>query len=148
VRPAHLLLVVVSALACGGGAARPAATGPAAFEWGVSQGLWGEEQLTIAADGEAHYRFQSVRGRPAIERRRRLSPADLEPLRRATSDPAFCQLRSGRAGIPDEGKPTLAVGTGPRPCTVTLLDGEWEEVAAARPARDAIRAIIDRMKRE
>ncbi len=141
-------VILLAALGCGGAAAHPVDTGSAAFSWGVSQGLWGEEQLTIAADGAAHYRFQSARGKPGIDRSRRLAPGELEPLRRATSDPAFCTLRSGRAGIPDEGQPSLTVRTAGQVCTVTLWDGEWEDVAAARPARDAVYAIIERMKKD
>jgi hypothetical protein len=145
-RSVPLLLVLT---ACGGGGgSRPAMKGPAAYSWGVSQGLWGQEQLTIAADGEAHYRFQSARGKPGVDRTHRLSPSELEPLRKATSDPAFCMLRSGRAGIPDEGQPSLAVRTDGAGCTVTLWDGEWEDIAAARPVRDAVYAIIERMKKE
>lgn len=143
------LSVVLLAVACGGGSAsRPSAASSAAFAWSVSQGLWGEEELTIAADGSAHYRFRSARGRPPSDRTYRLGPAELEALRRATSDPAFCLVRSGRDGIDDEGRPSLIVRTGPRPCTVTLWDGEWEEVAAARPAHDAVRAIIERMRKQ
>jgi hypothetical protein len=114
----------------------------------VSQGLWGQEKLTIDADGAAHYRFQSARGQPGVDRSRRLSPGELAPLRRATSDPRFCTLRSGRNGIPDEGQPSLTVRTAAQVCTVTLWDGEWEDIAAARAVRDAVHAIIERMKKD
>ena len=142
------MVALIAALGCGGGASHPVDTRSAAFSWGVSQGLWGEEQLTIAADGAAHYRFQSARGQPGVDHSRRLTPGELAPLRRATSDPAFCTLRSGRNGIPDEGQPSLTVRTAGRVCTVSLWDGEWEDVAAAKPVRDAVYAIIALMKKD
>ena len=96
---------------------RDADRGPAAFAWGVSQGLWGAERLTIAEDGSA-----------------------------ATLRSELCQLRSRRNGIPDEGMPTLEVASAEHTCKVTLWDGEWEEMPAARPARDAVHQIIRRIK--
>lgn len=141
------IMLAASTLACGGGSARPAASGPAAFEWSVSQGLWGDERLSIGADGAAHYHFVSARGEPTIDRALTLSAAELAPLRAATGAPAFCTLRSARAGIPDEGQPSLTVREGERRCTVTLWDGEWETMAAAQPALDAIKRIIARMKK-
>ena len=141
-------LVLLAALGCGGGASHPIDTRTAAFSWGVSQGLWGQEQLTIAADGAAHYHFESARGQPGVDRSRRLAPAELAALRRATSDPAFCTLRSGRNGIPDEGQPTLTVRTAGQVCTVTLWDGEWEDIEAAKPVRDAVYAIIELMRKD
>jgi len=139
-------MALLAAVGCG--ASHPIDTRSAAFSWGVSQGLWGQEQLTIAADGAAHYRFESARGQPGVDRSRRLSPGELAPLRRATSNPAFCTLRSGRSGIPDEGQPSLTVRTAAQVCTVSLWDGEWEDIAAARAVRDAVYAIIERMKKD
>lgn len=128
----------------GGGGAGPG--GPAAFAWGVSQGLWGAERLTIAEDGSAEYHFTSARGQPSVDRTVTLGAADLAPLRAATLRPEFCQLRSRRDGIPDEGMPTLEVESAEHSCKVTLWDGEWEEMPAARSARDAIHHIIRRIK--
>jgi len=145
VRPAHLVLLAALGLGCGGGQ-HAAQTGPPAFEWAVSQGLWGDERLTIGTDGAAHYHFVSARGEPTIDRTAALDAGELEPLRAATRLPAFCALRSERDGIPDEGQPTLVVRTGERDCTVTLWDGEWDEMPAARPAHDAIGRIIRRLK--
>ena len=130
----------------GGGGGGGGEGGPAAFAWRVSQGLWGEEQLTIAEDGTAHYQFTSARRQPSVDRTIELNAADLAPLRAATGRPEFCQLRSTRDGIPDEGMPTLEVQTAERTCRVTLWDGEWEDMPAARPARDAVYQIIRRIK--
>jgi hypothetical protein len=149
------VLAALAALAAGcggggggsrGGGGGAGDGGPAAFAWGVSQGLWGEERLTISEDGEAHYHFVSARGQPGVDRTVTLSAAELAPLRAATLRPEFCELRSQRDGIPDEGMPTLEVQSAERTCKVTLWDGEWEDMAAARPARDAIDQIIRRIK--
>ena len=130
----------------GGGSGGAAPGGAAAFAWGVSQGLWGAERLTIAEDGSAEYHFTSARGQPNFDRTVTLSAADLAPLRAATLRPEFCELRSRRNGIPDEGMPTLEVRSAEHTCNVTLWDGEWEDMPAARPARDAVYQIIRRIK--
>ena len=147
------LATLVAVAACGGGGGGGGSRsggggegGPAAFAWGVSQELWGAEQLTIAEDGTAHYQFTSARRQPSVDRTVKLSPGDLAPLRAATERPEFCQLRSTRDGIPDEGMPTLEVQTAERTCKVTLWDGEWDDMPAARPARDAVHHIIRRIK--
>ena len=146
---AALVPLLATAAGCGGGSSESGAAGgggPAAFTWGVSQGLWGQEQLTIEEDGRAHYHFESARGQPSIDKTATLGAAELEPLRAATRQASFCELRSRRDGIPDEGQPTLVVRSRDQSCTVTLWDGEWEDTPAARPARDAIYHIIARLK--
>lgn len=148
-RTALAVTAVLLGCGCGGGGARSGASGgggPTAYSWGVSQGLWGQEQLTIEEDGGAHYHFESARGEPSVDKTVGLSAADLAPLRAATGQPEFCALRSQRDGIPDEAMPTLVVRGRDQHCTVTLWDGEWQEMPAARPARDAISHIISRMK--
>ena len=118
---------------------------PAAFTWGVSQGLWGTEQLTIDASGHAHYRFESARDRKKVDRSRELPAAELSDLRDAVTDPHFCKLVSRRPGIPDEGQPSLQVDDGSVHCTVTLWDGEWEQ-GEALPAYKAIVVIIQDLR--
>lgn len=117
-----------------------------AIAWFVSQGLWGTESLTIDPSGLASYRFESARGKPNQSGTRRLSSAELRSVREAVRDPGFCELRSARHGIPDEGKPTLKRSVGERTCAVTLWDGEWEQLANARPALEAIKAVIAKMR--
>ena len=119
---------------------------PAAFTWGVSQGLWGTERLTIEASGRAHYRFESARDRKKIERSHELPAGELSDLRDAVADPRFCKLVSKRDGIPDEGQPSLQVDDGSVHCTVTLWDGEWEQVPAALAAYKAIVVIIQDLR--
>ena len=134
---------------CGGGQEQPAEPLPGeafALQWGVSQGLWGEEQLTIDGNGQARYHFTSARGKGTVDTARRLSAADLAPIREATASAAFCALKAGRDGVPDEGQPTLTVTHGARTCSVTLWDGEWEELPAAEPALRAMKTLIERMK--
>lgn len=123
----------------------PASGEPIAI-WSVSQALWGEETLTIDRVGNARYDFESVEGRPAIHASRRLGKEELDPLAAATRAPSFCALRSARDGIPDEGQPSLRIAMGGSRCTVTLWDGEWEEMTAAQPAHAAVARIIARMK--
>ena len=104
--------------------------------------------MAIDASGNAHYRFESARsgdGGPSKVRSRRFSPAELQPLRAAVQDPSFCELRSARAGIPDEGKPTLKVRLGDRSCAVTLWDGEWDKRPEAHPVVEAVKHLISRM---
>lgn len=100
--------------------------------WAVSQGLWGEEDLTVFADGSAHYRFERATG-GARSRETSVSPAELAAIERGLIEHDFCGLASARLGIPDEGRPTLSVRLGAVRCSVTLWDGEWrdEERAAA-----------------
>jgi hypothetical protein len=146
---AALVPLLATAAGCGGGSSESGGGGgggPAAFSWGVGQGLWGQEQLTIEEDGRAHYHFESARGQPSIDRTATLSTAELEPLRAATRQSSFCELRSRRDGIPDEGMPTLVVRSRDQSCTVTLWDGEWEDMPSARPVRDAVYHIIERLK--
>ena len=145
----RVAVLAMLAMACGGTPEEPAEPLPGeafALEWGVSQGLWGEEALTVDGRGNARYHFKSERGKGTVDTARRLSAADLEPVRAATRGAAFCALRSARDGIDDEGRPTLTVTHGARRCSVTLWDGEWEERPEARPAWDAMHALIERMK--
>ncbi|HUS64827.1 MAG TPA: hypothetical protein VMZ28_09815 [Kofleriaceae bacterium] len=141
--------VALLLVACGGGREPPAKPLPGeafSLQWGVSQGLWGQEELTIDGTGQARYHFTSARGKGTVDTARRLAAADLEAIREATASAAFCALRPARDGIPDEGQPTLTVTHGARTCSVTLWDGEWEERPEARPAWDAMNVLIERMK--
>lgn len=140
--------VALLLLACGGPQepAKPLPGEAFALQWGVSQGLWGEEQLTIDGTGQARYHFTSARGKASVDTARRLPAADLEPIRKATAGDAFCALRPARDGVPDEGQPTLTVTHGARTCSVTLWDGEWEERPEAQPAWEAMHVLIERMK--
>lgn len=102
------------------------ASGPA-IRWGVSQGLWGTETFEVGQDGRGHYRFQPVGPGETKDYEVQVSAAQLDAIGKEAEASSFCDEKSSRLGIPDEGKPSLSIQRGSVHCEVTLWDGEWSE---------------------
>lgn len=119
---------------------------PIVLVWGVSQALWGAEIFQVQLDGVVHYTFEPGFNEylEAIDVTMTLSDAQLAELRQTLVDHDFCDIESERElGIPDEGRPNVAVDWGDINCSVSLWDGEWRENPDAAAIVAVIRATID-----
>lgn len=118
----------------------------AVLRWGVSQGLWGSEELVVERGGAARYRFDPAGASGAAKREETtVTDAELAAIERAMVENDFCGLSSDRLGVPDEGKPTLAVRLGEISCSVTLWDGEWRDDERAVAVLAALRPLFTRL---
>jgi hypothetical protein len=112
------------------------------LRWSVSQALWGAEVFEVKADGSAHYSF--TRGGPGEGARSFdvvVTPEALAQVAAAARRVGLCSERSTRNGIPDEGRPTLALALPGISCAVTLWDEEWAQRAGAHEVARLVAAI-------
>lgn len=99
------------------------------IQWGVGQALWGEETIGVDVTGRVDYRFQPAGPDRPETGGGQFSEAEVDAMLQTLRDEQVCSLRSERAGIPDEGSPTLQLQSAEARCSVTLWDGEWRERA-------------------
>lgn len=98
------------------------------LRWYVTQPLWGTQTFELDAQGRGHYSFEPAEGvsQPRVERAVVLDTETRSRLEAALRSGGFCAQRSGRLGIPDEGRPSLSARLDGALCEVTLWDGEWQ----------------------
>lgn len=110
--------------------------------WSVSQPLFGTETFVANADGGLRYRLEPAGGKPKTAGSATVRPQELKTLARKLAELDCCDLESGRSGIPDEGKPSLTIRLSASNCTVSLWDGEWRKVPAAKACLEAIKPLM------